>query len=613
MSEDYFKSKLVDTPVGFGATCKDRTAWNDLKRMITPGQLDQIVKNSDVRKFPSWDDSIYREYSSNGQRERADYMMRWRNLVLFSVALRECYDYNGTYLANLESLITQVANQPTWSLSAHDKTLVYFNANKFFLDLGSVETARYLGQIYYMLYDKLKPATRTLIATRVNERIFSLMDKGFNDANWDVKKILIPTNWNSVGMNGIAFATLTIADKNRRAKYYGMIGQYYLEYLKSFTSDGFASEGPSYFDYGFSRFFALREFFLLNTRNDLDIFTRDSRIPRIATFPFRMAMGLNLYAPFGDSRGDKVDPGLLALIANWYHGIALPADATPVDDISRLMFWQKRLIPNTKVMAVQLRTRDFFATSGILVSRQFISGWGKGISLSVKSLGNIVDSASAGENAHSHNDIGSYALSFNAVLMGGDVGGPKTYQARSFGPTRYLSPLMNSYGHPVPVVAGQTQINASDVVRSQRTPLVMSTLFTDTLDKITINLAPAYRVASLTRLTRAITFDRVRTRINITDAVAYSSPQTFETAFTTTFSNVTFARNNPWAGIILDAKTPHRLYFKISPSNGRRWDLKVNAVQMQDYDVKFWRIGASYNGPITSGDINFEFCINAPC
>ncbi|HYW80330.1 MAG TPA: heparinase II/III family protein, partial [Thermoguttaceae bacterium] len=129
---------------------------------------------------------------------------------------------------------------------------------------------------------------------------------------------------------------------------------------------------------------------------------------------------------------------------------------------------------------------------------------------------------------HNHNDVGSYL-----VVLGGDAPlvdpGAEIYTARTFSSRRYESDVLNSFGHPVPLVAGQMQRPGR-----QAAGKILQTEFTDQTDTIAIDLRAAYDVDALTKLQRTFVFDRKTTgRLTVTDEVAFDSPQAFGTALIT--------------------------------------------------------------------------------
>lgn len=82
--------------------------------------------------------------------------------------------------------------------------------------------------------------------------------------------------------------------------------------------------------------------------------------------------------------------------------------------------------------------------------------------------------------------------------------------------------MLNSYGHPVPVVAGQLQ-----AVGRHAAARVLEASFTDERDRFRLDLAAAYRVPALASLTRTFTHDRTARVLEISDEVRFTAPQTF--------------------------------------------------------------------------------------
>ena len=66
--------------------------------------------------------------------------------------------------------------------------------------------------------------------------------------------------------------------------------------------------------------------------------------------------------------------------------------------------------------------------------------------------------AKGGHNgeSHNHNDLGSYVVTVDGVIVMVDPGS-EVYTQRTFSDRRDESDACNSFGHPVPVVAGSLQ------------------------------------------------------------------------------------------------------------------------------------------------------------
>jgi hypothetical protein len=104
--------------------------------------------------------------------------------------------------------------------------------------------------------------------------------------------------------------------------------------------------------------------------------------------------------------------------------------------------------------------------------------------------------------------------------------GLETYSYRTFSEKRYDSQLLNSYGHPVPCVAGRLQ-EAGAEFRTR----VLAKEFTADTDRMVLDLRGAYNVPTLRKLEREFLFDRRGAgSLTITDRVEFSEPSAFESA-----------------------------------------------------------------------------------
>ncbi len=116
----------------------------------------------------------------------------------------------------------------------------------------------------------------------------------------------------------------------------------------------------------------------------------------------------------------------------------------------------------------------------------------------------------------------------NGQVLIVDPGG-ETYTARTFGPHRYDSNVLNSFGHSVPLVAGKMQSAGA-----KAKAVMLKTDFTDAQDTLVFDIRSAYAVEGLQKLTRTYVFSRTGAgSLTVTDDVAFSQPQSFETALIT--------------------------------------------------------------------------------
>ena len=151
---------------------------------------------------------------------------------------------------------------------------------------------------------------------------------------------------------------------------------------------------------------------------------------------------------------------------------------------------------------------------------------------------------------HNHNDVGSYYLVSHGRLLSGDPGG-EVYTARTFGPRRYESKVINSYAHPVPVVGGSLQSTGAKFAAK-----VLATDFSDSRDTVVLDISGAYEVKSLKTLVRTFSFDRKAKTFTVSDRVEFSQPTDFEEAYTT-FEGGKFGKAHVDVAVTAGGETVH--------------------------------------------------------
>jgi hypothetical protein len=219
--------------------------------------------------------------------------------------------------------------------------------------------------------------------------------------------------------------------------------------------------------------------------------------------------------------------------------------------------------------------RQYYNESGVLVVRPNNSNDGQGLFGTIKLCGNL--------GGHSHDDIGSYVISVNGVKLTGDVGGPLYYDATTFSSKRYDNPLMNSYGHPVPVINGNLQRRATVVCNSgSKSVRVLRKNFTKSVDSIIYNMKGAYYESALESLTRKLIYSRQSNIIIISDKVEFSTPSRFEDALVSQKS-WKFTSNS--TGYFTDAN--QTLYVSVISDT----PFVLNRTKLTSYKVNFTRIG----------------------
>ena len=173
----------------------------------------------------------------------------------------------------------------------------------------------------------------------------------------------------------------------------------------------------------------------------------------------------------------------------------------------------------------------------------------------------------------------------NAPIL--DPGG-EVYTARTFSKDRYKSNLLNSFGHPVPVVAGQLQRPGRDAQA-----VILARNFTAAADTLAMDLHSAYDVKELKTLTRTFVYRRAGPgSLTVTDDFAFSSPQSFGSAL------ITYGQ---W-----QQASPHELPISAGPemvrvsidTQGVPFEIAAETIQEETHGKALpTRIGINLTGP----------------
>jgi Heparinase II/III-like protein len=583
--------QLQAQPAGLGPNCSDRQAWTApaITARLT-GSADPIKTAEKLltATFPAWNDDAYLDYSRTGVRGNGEGMMRNRRLWLYPLLMAECVEGKGRFIAALEKTLTELSQQPTWTLPAHDVGLRNFKDKNYDVDLLAADMGYDIAQALYLLGNRIQPSVRSIAMDALEKRLFAPVRNTWvtgRDHGW----MRAASNWNAVCLDGVVSAALAVLpDRNGRAVFVAGGEHYSQYYLPSFSGDGYSQEGPSYWNFGFSHFVYLREALHTATGGKIDLFS-DPRTRDIALYAYRIEMSPGNVAAFGDaSPAGKLDEVTRAYINEAFdlkqpqQLKSLPnAYAGYLTNTTLLLFANPARAPLPAGVSAQVALHSYFDQARVLVSRPNASGT---LAVSIKAGGN---------GGHSHNDVGSYTLGMAGEQPAGDVGMTK-YSAKTFGKDRYTIRAINSYGHPVPVVAGQLQLEATKVKAS-----VLSTRFTDAADEMVIDISPAYAVPALKTLTRTMKNERrSQGMVSIEDRFEYTTPQSFETAITTLGQ----WRQRPDGTLEFWVKDKHLLARLVT---SQPYDVKAETVNEEG--LTFTRIGISLRGPHSKGFVRVEY------
>ncbi|KAF0711662.1 hypothetical protein As57867_005137, partial [Aphanomyces stellatus] len=414
---------------------------------------------------------------------------------------------------------------------ALDGNLDVFYGRGVFVCLNAELVSNFISSALYLLQSSLSNATVTTVRTQLmNRTITPFLETlaGTRKPFWWQTQA---SNWNAVCWNGMTTAVLaTVPNVTQRASVIVSATTQTLNYLKSFTDDGYGLEGVGYFNYGFGDFTELREKLCEATQGNVDLFA-SSTVDAVAQFSLYFPMRQPNTAAFGDDHLGTAFSTSIANYVQWAYGSNTLLGGTLVSNsLPSVLMMLTSNVPNLPRACAALARptavasdplRHIFNISQVAV-----------LHASNQSLFDMTFKVT-GNGGHSHNDMGSYEILVNNTFVLGDAGGPLYYEARTFDSRRYLSPLMNSFGHPVPVVAGMNQSEAVSVQASHKFQL--NATLSPMVDTLTTDLAAAYAVPTLESLVRQVTFDRTGLgKITIQDTVTMKAGAVvdFESAFT---------------------------------------------------------------------------------
>ena len=513
---------LPEKPAATGARIGDRAAWDRLAALPSAAERIKAAEKALTEPIPDLPDDLYLEFSRTGNRTHYQEPYFKRMSGLSALLLGECLENKGRFLPGIVARVKAIAAERSWTMPAHDGNLTCFNGTPH-IDLGSSHRTLTFALVYDWLKDVLPPDVKDLIRAECDRRTFQPYLSTCREPN----RRKVPrrhwwyeggNNWNSVCNSCVVRAALAMVDDRRLRAEFVAAAEHTVPYaLKGYTDDGYCSEGMGYWNYGYGHHLSLGLAVRAATGGKVNLFA-DPKNRAVMMYPYGYQL-MDWKSPHFADGGGNPSAVLLALQRQVFPDIVcrraaeqdlLAGDLTV---ISLRAFGQDPGPAYTGGFDT-LPIRTWFPDAQVLISRGVWPKVTKRLSIAIK----------GGHNAelHNHNDVGSYAIMLDGTEMGGDPGG-ETYTRRTFSKERYVSKVLNSYGHPVPVVGGKLQKGGRAAAAK-----VLRTEFTDEKDVVELDCTAAYDVPTLKSLVRTMTFDRANSSITITDRVAFSEPTAFE-------------------------------------------------------------------------------------
>jgi len=525
---DDVAAMLDSEPQGFGAPITDRKAW---KKLAQKSSFREVIHDAErllEKPIPEQPDELYLDFSRTGNRSRWQRVAGRRRGRIKTLALAECLENKGRFIDAFEQIVRELCAERTWVMPAHDRSLANFNGKAVDIDLGSSMLAWSLATADYLLADRLSPEVRRLIHENLNHRIFEPyqdMVRGKREKNWWMTGT---NNWNAVCLGGVTGSALSVVESPRtRALFVAAAEEYSKNFLKGFTADGYCSEGLGYWNYGFGYYIMLSEIIYQATNAKLDLLN-NPKVRRIATFGVNIEIINGVYPAFADCSIDAEPGSHLMYFVSRRLGLGLRRweQHDPVSADGSLYGSMMYSFPNSASKSAPARAsstgpgiRTWFDDAGVLICRPE-AGSSCQFAVALKGGHN--------QEHHNHNDVGSFVVVLKDKPLLLDPGS-EVYTGRTFSGRRYESDVLNSFGHPVPVVAGKLQRTG----RRARARVVRKSFTADT-DTLALDISSAYDVPELKKLERTFIYSRRGSgSLTVTDEVTFSQACDFGTALVT--------------------------------------------------------------------------------
>ncbi|HWW01828.1 MAG TPA: heparinase II/III family protein [Candidatus Acidoferrum sp.] len=519
---------LPPKPQGLGRPITDRIAWEKLAQ--TPA-FASVIPNAEKlagQPVPELPDELYLDYSRTGNRDRCQRVQSARSARITTFTPAECLEHKRRFVKPLTDTIEAICRERTWVYPAHDGKLDNFYGRTVEADLRATAVGWELGTADYLLGDTLAPATRRLIKQNVERRVLQPFRDMVEGRRKEIFWLRATPNWNAVCLAGTTGAALALEDSPKDRAWFVAAAEHYIRYfLKSFTPDGYCSEGIGYWNYGFGHFLMLGETIRQATGGRIDLLA-DPAALQPALFCTRAEILNGIFPTISDVHpGSRPDPQFVRFISERF-GLkdAGPSEALfvkPAGSLAATMLFSflKEPLPPIRhpKFAPDSPLRTWFNDGGVLICRP-----------DPASPAPFAAALKGGNNAenHNHNDVGSFSVVSGSAMIVCDPGA-EVYTARTFGAHRYDSKVLSSYGHAVPVVGGKLQ-----QVGASAKAVVRRSDFSDAEDGLALDISSAYAVPELKRLERTFVFHRADpASLTVRDDVAFSAAESFETALIT--------------------------------------------------------------------------------
>ena len=404
-------------------------------------------------------------------------------------------------------------------------------------------------------------------------------------------------NWAAVCHSCVTRTALAvIEDRMDRATFVEGAERSVPGFLSGFTDDGYCSEGLGYWNYGWGHFLTLALAVREATGGKVD-FCASDKAKTVMKFGTGVLVAGTKAAPIADG-GGSLDEGVVQLGHLIWPDLPMTErslERSPLTDgvasYTLLDFGQWGKVPSASAVKYPIRTAFPIAQMYVLRPGESDMPFRLGLK--------------SGHNGefHNHNDVGTYALFIGSRQLCGDPGGTE-YTANTFSSRRYENKILNSYGHPVPVLNGALQSPGRQFAGK-----LVKTEFAPERDTLAFDICGAYKIddAKASSAVRTFTYDRAAKRVTISDSIAFNGNGTVSVPI------VTFGTLKPAGGkgsylLEVPAKKGEKpLAAKVEISvKGADWKMEEERIENPNRTPPS-RFAVTLSEPVASAEVTVAF------
>lgn len=440
--------------------------------------LKKQYENNRVGVYESLKYSSRQKFYETGDRADFEKLYFQKREYLSAVAmLALIYEDNEEYLNELQDIIWNICDEPTWILPAHidddyDKLSTY-------IDLFSAETGFALSEICSLLGKRMNKNILIRTQKSIKERIIDVY------LNYSFPWETADCNWGAVcggAVGGVLIYNAPEIFEEQKDRLISTMNCF----LMSYPSDGTCLEGHSYWLYGFGYYCLFADLTYRYSHGEINLM-QGKKIKNIACYMQRNFLKGNSTVSFSDGTREgrtniDIQYYLNKIFPDDVH--ILPKEVMKYDgvNINWHSYLRGILYYNPTLKSNYNDNSNYYLQD----AGQFIAN---------REKYSFVIKAGNNDEPHNHNDIGSFIISDSSGQVFCDLGAGK-YTKDYFTEHRYEYLCTSSLGHSVPIVDGYPQKAGKEYSGS------IVCLDNDT---VSVELSKAYGIERLKCLTRTAT------------------------------------------------------------------------------------------------------------